>query len=162
MKSWTTPYILWLITRNGGKALSLDTKIPTPYGFKTMGELQVGDYVLDEQGKPTKIQYVSDIFYDHKCYEVEFEDGEKIIADADHLWYVKVKDQGNDFKVIATKDMVNKWMSEGKVLEQSSGNYIYISKEGVVVFNKSGKMITTYSSQHFDENMTNIIKQIFG
>jgi len=61
-----------------------------------------------------------------------------------------------------TQDMVNKWMSEGKVLEQASGNYIYISKEGAAVFSKSGKMITTYSSRHFDENMWNIVRLLFG
>jgi hemolysin-activating ACP:hemolysin acyltransferase len=61
-----------------------------------------------------------------------------------------------------TQDMVNKWMSEGKVLEQTSGNYIYISKEGVAVFGKSRKMITTYSSKYFDENMWNIVRQVLG
>ena len=53
-------------------------------------------------------------------------------------------------------------MAEGKVLEQASGNYIFISKEGAAVFRKSGKMITTYSSQNFDENMLNIVKRLFG
>jgi len=116
MNSWLKPYNLWCITRNGGKALALDTKIPTPDGFKTIGDLQIGEYVLDEQGKQTRIEFISDIFYDHDCYEVLFEDGEKIIADAEHLWNVKVKDQGKDYKILHTKDMIN--------------NYVYIRKDG--------------------------------
>ena len=106
MNTWTKPFVVWCITRNGGKALSLDTKIPTPTGFTTMRDIKVGDYVLDEQGKPTKVIFTSEIFNNHKCYEVEFEDGEKIIADEEHLWYVKVKDQGEEYKILKTKDMI--------------------------------------------------------
>ena len=61
-----------------------------------------------------------------------------------------------------TQGMVNNWISEGKVLKQISGNYIFISKEGAAVFTQSGKMITAYSSEYFDENMWNIIKRLFG
>ena len=67
------------IPRKNGKALSLDTPIITPDGWKVMGDLRVGDYVYGADGKPTRITYVSETFLDHDCYEVEFEDGEKII-----------------------------------------------------------------------------------
>ena len=33
---------------SSGKALALDTKIPTPDGFKTINEIDVGDDVFDE------------------------------------------------------------------------------------------------------------------
>lgn len=71
-----------------GKALSLDTPIPTPDGWKTMGTLQVGDYVFDENSKLTRILTTSEIFTDHDCYELEFDNGEKVIADAGHRWKV--------------------------------------------------------------------------
>ena len=45
-----------------GKALALDTPIATPDGWKTMGELQVGDYVFDEKGRPTRVIGVSPVF----------------------------------------------------------------------------------------------------
>lgn len=83
--------VLLLIARKNGKALDIKTPIPTPNGIKTMEELQVGDYVYGEDGKPTKIIATSPIFKDHKCYELTFEDGEKIIADEDHLWSVQTK-----------------------------------------------------------------------
>ncbi len=90
---WTDPhrYKVLKCGRRAGKALSLDTKILTPDGFTTMGELKVGDFVFGQDGKKTKITYVSDVFENHDCYEVIFSNGEKIIADADHLWEVETK-----------------------------------------------------------------------
>ena len=38
-----------------GEALALDTKIATPYGFKTMEEISIGDTVLGGDGKPCKV-----------------------------------------------------------------------------------------------------------
>lgn len=112
MNSWEKPFVLWVMSRNAGKALALDTPIPTPKGFTTMGELKVGDYVLDENGEPTKINYVSDVFLGHDCYEITFSDGEKIVADADHLWNhitqrgvtktTKTKDMIDDYKRLRT------------------------------------------------------------
>ena len=98
--SWLKPYVLWLESRNAGKALSLDTRIPTPYGDKTMRDIEVGDYVYAIDGSPTKVIYTSPIFKNHKCYEVEFEDGEKIVCDEDHLWYVQTKNYRNRISYI--------------------------------------------------------------
>jgi hypothetical protein len=72
-----------------GLALALDTPIPTPTGWTTMGEVQVGDTVFDEQGHPTNVTYASPVWLDRKCYDVEFDDGTVIRADADHRWFVK-------------------------------------------------------------------------
>ena len=62
MSMWTTPYVCLCQCRNSGKALALDTPINTPDGWKTMGELQVGDYVYGDNGKPTKIVTTSPVF----------------------------------------------------------------------------------------------------
>jgi len=70
-----------------GKALSLDTPIPTPDGWTTMGDLHVGDSVLDDQGQPCKVTYATPVQLDRQCYEVEFDDGSVIVADADHQWF---------------------------------------------------------------------------
>lgn len=107
MNSWYKPYCLWLESRGAGKALDLNTRIPTPSGDKTMGDIQVGDYVFDEKGNPTKVIATSPIFYDHDCYEVEFSDGEKIIADAEHLW--EVNDHGHT-KTLNTEILFNTYV----------------------------------------------------
>ena len=71
-----------------GKALALDTPVPTPDGWTTMGELRVGDQVFDEQGRPCTVVFATPVMYDHDCFEVVFSDGETILADADHQWSV--------------------------------------------------------------------------
>ena len=88
MNSWDKQFVLWLMSRNAGKCLKLDTRIPTPNGDKTMADIKVGDYVFNEEGKPVKVIHVSPIYLDKECYEVEFEDGEIITATNDHLWEV--------------------------------------------------------------------------
>ena len=40
-----------------GKSLALDTPIPTPDGWTTMGDIQAGDTVFDEHGKPLRHQW---------------------------------------------------------------------------------------------------------
>lgn len=69
-----------------GEALALDTPIPTPTGWRTMRELQVGDYVFDENGEATEIEWVSPVAEGRPCFEVTFSDEETIIADAEHKW----------------------------------------------------------------------------
>jgi hypothetical protein len=69
--------------------LSLDTPIPTPTGWTKMGDIQVGDAILDDAGKPTLVKGMSDVFLDRKCFKVVFDDGSHIIADAEHPWIVE-------------------------------------------------------------------------
>jgi replicative DNA helicase len=69
-----------------GKALALDTPLPTPTGWTTMGEVSVGDQLLGADGKPTSVVAATDVMHGRTCYEVEFSDGQVIVADADHQW----------------------------------------------------------------------------
>lgn len=75
--------------RGSGKALALDTLLPTQSGWTTMGDVQVGDWLFDEQGHPCKVIRKSEVFTDHDCYRVSFSDGETIVCDAGHLWQVE-------------------------------------------------------------------------
>ena len=70
-----------------GKALALDTPIPTPSGWSVMGDLLVGDEVFDESGRPCSVTYVTPVQLDRECYEIEFDDGSRLTADADHQWF---------------------------------------------------------------------------
>lgn len=72
-----------------GKCLDLDTPIPTPTGWTTMGDLQDGDYVLGPDGKPTRVLAAHGVKHDLPCYRVTFSDGSSLIADSDHLWGVE-------------------------------------------------------------------------
>ena len=73
-----------------GKALALDTPLPTPTGWTTMGEVAVGDEVLGADGRPTRVVAATEVMLDRPCFEVEFSDGSVIVADEEHLWQVTV------------------------------------------------------------------------
>ena len=69
-----------------GKALALDTPLPTPGGWTTMGEVAVGDQLLGADGRPTTVTAATTVMSDRRCYEVVFSDGSTIVADAEHGW----------------------------------------------------------------------------
>ncbi|WP_338769934.1 replicative DNA helicase [Nocardia vulneris] len=74
-----------------GKALALDTPLPTPTGWTTMGEVRVGDELLDAAGHPTRVVAATDILTDRPCYEVEFSDGTVLVADEEHQWRTETR-----------------------------------------------------------------------
>jgi replicative DNA helicase len=69
-----------------GKALALDTPLPTPSGWTTMGDVAVGDELLDADGLPTRVVAATGVMLGRPCYEIEFSDGTVIVADAQHQW----------------------------------------------------------------------------
>lgn len=69
-----------------GKAVPLDTEIPTPEGWTTMGALQPGDVVFGRDGKPCRVRAVSEVQHGREVFEIEFSDGVRERADADHNW----------------------------------------------------------------------------
>jgi replicative DNA helicase len=69
-----------------GKALALDTALPTPAGWTTMGQVVVGDRLIGADGRPTTVVEVTDVLTDRPSYEVVFSDGTVIVADAAHQW----------------------------------------------------------------------------
>ncbi len=74
-----------------GKALALDTPLPTPSGWTTMGEVSVGDHLLDAHGRTTRILATTEILLNRPCYEVEFSDGTVIVADEQHQWLTETR-----------------------------------------------------------------------
>ncbi|MFL6130197.1 MAG: replicative DNA helicase [Mycobacteriales bacterium] len=69
-----------------GKALALDTPLPTPDGWTTMGEVRVGHRLLGADGRPTTVVAATEVMTGRPCYQVEFSDGTVIVADAEHQW----------------------------------------------------------------------------
>lgn len=69
-----------------GKALALDTPLPTPTGWTTMGEVQEGDYLIACNGTPTRVVATTGVMTGRPTYRVTFDDGTAIVADAWHEW----------------------------------------------------------------------------
>ena len=94
-----------------GKALALDTPLPTPSGWTTMGGVQVGDQLLGADGRPTTVVAATEVMHDRPCYEVEFSDGSVITADAEHLWHLSLAEDAEPATVTTTD--VERAVAEG-------------------------------------------------
>ncbi|HEV7647172.1 MAG TPA: replicative DNA helicase [Actinophytocola sp.] len=74
-----------------GKALALNTPLPTPTGWTTMGDVMVGDQLLGADGRPTRVVAATEAMTNRPCYEVEFSDGTTVVADGQHQWQVSTR-----------------------------------------------------------------------
>jgi phage terminase large subunit-like protein len=68
--------------------LDIATPVPTPTGWSTMGDLQVGDVVFDELGSPCNVTAVHEIELALDSYRLNFSNGTHIDADGKHRWKV--------------------------------------------------------------------------
>lgn len=85
-----------------GKALALDTVLPTPGGVTTMGKVGVGDRVLGADGQPTEVVAVTEVWEDRPCFTLRFNDGAEIVADAEHEWRIEM---GGTHQTVTTKSL---------------------------------------------------------
>lgn len=96
-----------MATRQLGKALAIDTPILLANSnYTTMGELEIGDFVLDEFNEPVQIINTTPILYNRPCFNILFDTDETIICDENHLWCVNSINNDWVDKVISTKDIV--------------------------------------------------------
>ncbi len=62
-----------------------------------------------------------------------------------------------------TQEMVDEIVAKGKTLSQNNGSkFAFITQNGVAVVSKEGKLITTWSSEYYDNAMQQIITKLFG
>lgn len=99
-----------------GKALDIESLIPTPDGIKRAGDIQIGDYLFDRHGKPTEVIGVfPQGFLD--SYKVTFEDGRTVYCNSEHIWSI-INEQ--------TGDLESKTLQEIKDIIDSSHDTIFI------------------------------------
>ncbi|MDR1606387.1 MAG: terminase large subunit, partial [Streptococcaceae bacterium] len=83
-RQFNTAYVE--IPKKNGKQVALDTLIPTPSGYTTMGQIKVRNQVFDENGNVCNVVAKSEIDYDEQAYQIVFKDGEIIEAGEHHQW----------------------------------------------------------------------------
>jgi len=99
--------------RGEGKALSLDTVLHRSDGTTVaMGDVSVGDSLVDMDGNPTQVTFATPVQKERKCYRVTLADGETVIADADHQWLVNRSSCGR--RVVTTQQMADAGLSLSK------------------------------------------------
>jgi len=100
------PLGLVVAQTGGGKACSLANDIQTPSGTTTMGEIRLGDEVIDRDGKQCRVLHVSPTIEVPDLYDIHFDDGQTIKADADHQWVVSTHWDRNGVKHPSRTDAV--------------------------------------------------------
>lgn len=121
--------VLISICRQVGKALPTDTPILTPSGFRTMGELGIGDQVYAPNGEAVTVTVKSPVMRDHMVYRLTFTDGRSIDADAEHLW--TVRDARRDkWVTLTTQEMIDAGLDRGaKTRRATLGGREYSTRE---------------------------------
>jgi len=117
--------VIFMASRQLGKALSLDTLVPLFDGsYTTIEELKIGDIIIGADGKPTNVKFITEIMYNHDCYKINFDYADPIIADTDHLWKINDNDS-----IVTTKelfDIQEKYIKVTKPIEYIENNNLTI------------------------------------
>lgn len=106
-----------------GKCVEENTLVCTPYGFKKIKELKVGDIVTSANGNPTRVCGVYPQETELDVYEIEFTESgkskQKTIIECceNHLWEVSTEDsryKNRPDRVISTLELYNGTIKRGK------------------------------------------------
>ena len=97
-----------------GKAQPHFAELPTPTGWRTMGDIQVGDMVFDEKGTPTEVEgkYPQGL---KPIYRIEFTDGSSTFSCDEHLWNVRTplqKWRKAEYKALELKEFMHRLKDE--------------------------------------------------
>jgi phosphate starvation-inducible protein PhoH and related proteins len=92
-----------------GRAQPVETPVLTPDGFRPIGELAIGDYVIGSAGEPVVVvgvypQGEKDI------YRVTASDGASTLCTGGHLWAVATRTdrrRGKSLRVLTTREMID-------------------------------------------------------
>lgn len=91
-----------------GKALPLDEPVLTPNGWTKMGDLQIGDEVIGQNGKPCQVIKIHEQGL-KLGYKLTFRDGSSIRACKEHLWEVRNATNNDQApEVITTEEFINR------------------------------------------------------
>jgi phosphate starvation-inducible protein PhoH and related proteins len=90
-----------------GRAQPLHSKVLTPFGWREIGSLEVGDSVIGSDGKPTQVLGV----YPQgqkEVFRLTMTDGSSTLACAEHLWQVQTpKDKARGkTQILQTSEMI--------------------------------------------------------
>lgn len=93
--------------------LALDTPVPTPDGFTTIGALRVGDRVFDGNGRPVPVARATPVYVGEPCYRIVFDDRDEVVASGSHMWTVarvNSHDRKRDVVTTTTAQMAGEFL----------------------------------------------------
>lgn len=89
------------------EALALDTPLPTPSGWTTMGTVAVGDVLVGRDGAPVVVTAATPVQVGRRCYRVTFADGTSVVASDGHRWWTKLATSTDTGTVRTTQQIVD-------------------------------------------------------
>ena len=92
-----------------GKAIPNNTLIPTPIGWRQVGDIKEGDYLFGQDGKPTKVLKIYPQSEKKEVWEITFADGRKAKCCGEHLWEYRYRShRGFAYRVENTQTIYNR------------------------------------------------------
>ena len=105
--------------RGGGKAGYINSYVSTPFGFKRMGDIKIGDKVSNPDGS---VASVIGVYPQGEVdlYRVTFCDGAYTLVSLDHLWNIWINNKAikrnsevvRGYKVMTTAQMIDRLSKE--------------------------------------------------
>lgn len=112
-----------------GKAIPNDTLIPTPNGWRKVGDIKVGDYLFAQDSSPTKVLAVFPQPEKKEIWKVTFSDGRVAKCCGEHLWeyFENGKKRVEDTQTIYKRIKKQKALKNNFSVRVNSpyGNYIF-------------------------------------
>ena len=125
-------YYLFNAREQGHHAIELAKRGANPYsqkvfthkGWRTWGEIQIGDELYGTYGNITK---VIDVPYDKECdvYEITLRDGRKILASDEHLWKIDFHNR-KDSQIMTTLELLKEYKRGKKASERNPSGIEYV------------------------------------
>jgi len=117
-----------------GKAIPNYTLIPTINGFKQVGEIQIGDYLIGQDGIPTQVLATYPQSEEKEIWKVTFADGRVAECCKDHLWEYRYEThRGKNYRVESLEELYNRTLKLKNGLKDSSNKgyrfHIRLNKE---------------------------------
>ena len=89
-----------------GKAIPNDTLIPTPIGWRKVGDIKPGDKLFGQNGKETTVIQIHPQAEKKNIWEVEFADGRVAKCCEEHLWEYRYEGhRGKEYRVESLKEL---------------------------------------------------------
>lgn len=134
-----------------GKAIPNDTLIPTPNGWRKVGDIKVGDYLFAQDSSPTKVLAVFPQPITKEIWKVTFADGRVAECCGEHLWeyFENGKKRVEDTQTIYKRIKKQKALKNNFSVRVNSpyGNYIFTKSFVNSLLDVESKCISFFRSR---------------
>ena len=105
-----------------GKAIPNNTLIPTPNGWKRVGDIKIGDKIFGQDGKETTVLQIHPQPQKKEIWKVTFADGRVAECCGEHLWeYRYHSHRGYNYRVEDIQTIYNRTLRLKNGLKNSDG-----------------------------------------